>query len=740
MQSRQSGVAGSAIVLVLLAGSATDATDRPAVESRRMDARASLIAHDDVRQPLASLRDCLKLRAGVVKTEAMGACVDTLGSIEDRMVLQLDGPLTPERRAALEGAGVKLGQYLPSHAYVVSTEGVDPDAFGKLEFVRWHGAFEQAWKLAGLPEEREFVTPERRWIQERGEAVMILSLFKDADADAAAAEVERIPGAWVQSRGELGGNPLLTVIVPKGLAATLTDIEDVMAVEEAPEATPRMATSNWVVQSNESGFTPLHDNGLRGEGQIIGVIDLPVNEDNCVFSDDVPIGPDHRKWVAINSNSGASSHGTAVCSIIAGDNGTPGDLRGIAYKARMTFSLIPSFSESALIDALELHHSQGARVHSNSWGQDLTSQNFYNVWARAIDVFTHDHEDDLVVFAATNLSALRTPENSRNVLAVAASWDTPLQDAHRTGGIGPTSDGRRKPEILAPGSGVRAASVSSCSATSSGVGTSFACPQISALGALARQYYMDGFYPTGAPNPSDGFTPSGALLRATLLNSAVDMIDEPGYPADLEGWGRALMDEALHFAGEERTLIVEDVRNSSAESLSTGEWREFDFAVTGAGEKLKVTMAFTDKEAAPAASFVPVNDLDLEVVSPGGVVYLGNVFSGGVSAPGGSADPLNNVEQVHVATPETGVWTVRVLGTAVNAETQGYALAISGSVTTDLPEPCPADLTGDGFVDATDLATMVGQWASTGSADLDSSGEVGPPDLALLIASWGECP
>ena len=32
-------------------------------------------------------------------------------------------------------------------------------------------------------------------------------------------------------------------------------------------------------------------------------------------------------------------------------------------------------------------------------------------------------------------------------------------------------------------------------------------------------------------------TPSGALLKAMLINSAVDMKEVAGYPNDLEGWG-----------------------------------------------------------------------------------------------------------------------------------------------------------------------------------------------------------
>jgi hypothetical protein len=76
------------------------------------------------------------------------------------------------------------------------------------------------------------------------------------------------------------------------------------------------------------------------------------------------------------------------------------------------------------------------------------------------------------------------------------------------------------------------------------------------------------------------------------------------------------------------------------------------------------------------------NDLDLELVSPGGTTYLGNQFSGGFSIAGGSADPLNNVEQAWIASPQTGSWTIRVKATAVPVGLQGFALAVTGGLAT----------------------------------------------------------
>ena len=53
---------------------------------------------------------------------------------------------------------------------------------------------------------------------------------------------------------------------------------------------------------------------------------------------------------------------------------------------------------------------------------------------------------------------------------------------------------------------------------------------------------------------------------------------------------------------------------------------------------------------------------------------------------------------------------------------------------------CIADLNGDHSVDGGDLATMLSQWGTNGSADLNGNGNVGGEDLAILLSGWGACP
>src|SRR4051812_41860800 len=86
--------------------------------------------------PLAAFADgaanpdpaALYLRAGTVDTAApLGGLAAEIGRhpAGTRLVVQLDGPITPQRRARLAAAGIRVGDYLPVHAYIVTLNGAD---------------------------------------------------------------------------------------------------------------------------------------------------------------------------------------------------------------------------------------------------------------------------------------------------------------------------------------------------------------------------------------------------------------------------------------------------------------------------------------------------------------------------------------------------------------------------------------------------------------------------------------
>ncbi len=634
-------------------------------------------ASDDA--PISLQPGRLYLAAGTIETASQPNLLDeaTAGFSEPfGYVIQLEGPMTERRDARLLAAGVVLHDYLPVHAYLADLSRTDVKRLRALGFVTWVGHWQDAWKVDPTIGARvePFTTQERIDLENRGFVKLAVTLFHGADLaqgmnDLAALGADVLDGNIVARQG------LVDLIFPHSQLALLAAEPYVQYIEEAGELTYRNSTNRWIVQSNISNNFPLYNNGIHGEGQLIGILDGKVGSTHCSFTDGQPFGDSHRKIQAYNTSTGYDQHGTHVAGTSVGDAFAEDNTRGIAYLGKLCYGTIPSFSESAMKTKLLTHHNQGARMHTNSWGDDGTTQ--YNSLCRGIDDFSYTSEDSLVFFAVTNQSTLRNPENAKDLLAVGASQDTPSQGNHCSGGRGPTNDGRRKPEIYAPGCNTISSSGTGCG-TAGLSGTSMASPAVAATGMLVRQYYTDGYYPTGRSEPGDEFLPSGALVKATLLNSSVDMTGISGYPSATEGWGRVLADKALYFAGDARTLVAQEKRN--AQGLSTGQADVYTIDVFGGAEQVRVTLVWTEPAAASGANPAYTNDVDLEVERPDGQTYLGNYFVSGESATGGTKDEKNNVEQVHVSNPAVGTWVVRVLATAVNVGPQGYALVVTGQV------------------------------------------------------------
>lgn len=97
-------------------------------------------------------------------------------------------------------------------------------------------------------------------------------------------------------------------------------------------------------------------------------------------------------------------------------------------------------------------------------------------------------------------------------------------------------------------------------------------------------------------------------------------------------------------------------------------------------------------------------------------------------------DPCKDVGLLYEG---AGYATIRFLRLSLEVLTDGKE-------TNDPEKPCAidectADLTGDGFVDGSDLGILLSQWGTDGTADLDFDGVVGGGDIGLLLASWGPC-
>jgi Subtilisin-like serine proteases len=569
---------------------------------------------------------------------------------------------------------------------------------------------------------------------ERGAFTVIVRL---AGGDTGAPERLAIPGVALRwsRRGE--GVEELGLMVDAAAGPALLEALDALPGLVVADLQPPLrlfnAASAWRCQSGIPDVTPVYDHGIHGEGQVIGIMDTGLDIDSCFFRDDehglpvidddvaTSVSPDQRKVLAVDfywdqdypdpgpADWDSLGHGTHVAGSAAGDSGADGVREGedgMAPAARLVIQdggyLADACSDlpglgcpvRPLEPVFEQSYLQGARIFSNSWGDEEEIQPFNRYTERTADVdrFVWDHQDALVVFAAGNSGPTQdtvgSPATGKNVVAVGATehgdFDPPCVISFSSRGW--TQDGRIKPDVVAPGTGVMSAlsdrdiRTDNCN-TARLSGTSMACPTVAGLAALVRQYFTAGFYPSGVATPGDGFEPSAALLKAVLIASAVDLnalgcSGVAPVPSRDQGWGIVQLDRALAFAGGANRLLVRDERNGfpSAASPPVGA----TFRVTSPGP-LKVVLVWTDPPSTSLAPVNLVNDLDLVVSGPDGV-FLGNVFAAGSSVPGGAPDRLNNVEVVYLPAASTGTWTWTVAPHAVSLGPQGFAVVVTGPV------------------------------------------------------------
>jgi subtilisin family serine protease len=226
------------------------------------------------------------------------------------------------------------------------------------------------------------------------ELVTFVSELRAAAAASAASASFELPSIGRDLAIETEG--ATTVRVPdcrhtEAVVRLLSHRREVLWIERCSEIIPHNRFARGVCQSGSYGSTPIHDMGLTGEGEVIGISDTGLDMDSCYFFDpDYPLPPyntinsKHRKVVTYISTYGdkiddAEGHGTHVAGTAAGQsfNGYSGykAYEGHAYGAKIAFADIGQTDKGSLSPPSNLGtglflpmYQAGARVFSSSWG------------------------------------------------------------------------------------------------------------------------------------------------------------------------------------------------------------------------------------------------------------------------------------------------------------------------------------------------------------------------------------
>ncbi len=471
------------------------------------------------------------------------------------------------------------------------------------------------------------------------------------------------------------------------------------------------------------GFEAAWARGFHGEGQTVGMADTGVDTGNlrALHQDLGGVTAGFALGMGGDSWEDPNAHGTHVCgSVIGSGRASEGHIRGGAYAASMVVEGLwsPILNNLAFDqDANRLFGTAfkaGVRIHTNSWGNP-SNPGAYDSLASRVDEYLWNNPTMLVLFAAGNggqdlnkdgridEGSILTPGTAKNVLTVGASENLfsgggiqaplgKLKGGMEKWGVaplvtdllsdnpdglaafssrGPTSDGRIKPEIVAPGTNIVSTRSHHKDATAlwgiynaeylySG-GTSMATPLTAGAAAVARQYLMS------KRNQGD---PSGALVKAAILHTAKDLY--PGQygtgptqelpkprPNVHEGYGRVDMDLMTNLPAN--TSIIDDKAGAGL-----NEEKSIAFTLKTAGG-IRATLVYTDAPGAASSSKLLVNDLDLQITGP----------TKKISSLG---DHTNNNEMIEMKNLQPGTYKVSVMGINIPQGKNGkqpYALIVS---------------------------------------------------------------
>jgi len=613
-----------------------------------------------------------------------------------------------------------MSSYVPDYTYLVWGTEAALRGLATRSQIRWTGSYEAAYALhPGLQQSlnEPSVGPVVVQIYDHAGAEATLATIRAlAEEVVRPAETGRhLTNLGIRISGtnlsQIAALPDVITVEPLITPDLLDEIQgQIMAGNLTPDRSRPAATGYLTWLTATVGFTT-----TPSIYPIVDITDDGIDDGDATpqhadfYEDGDPSKSDrliyNANWTTDPTADGGGGHGNINAAIAGGYNG----LTGMPYEDADGYNLglgINPFGRIAgskvfgntsgwayprYTDLVAGSYTGGASIISNSWGDTdgdgsyLVDDQTYDALVRDVDSAAVGQQPVTIIFSAGNsgyngAGTTGSPANAKNVITVGAneSYRPTWTDGCRIGpsladnandiagfsSRGPTTDGRVKPELVAPGTHIQGAASQTANYTGDYVcdqyypitqtlyaassGTSHAAPAVAGAASLLTYFYQERVA-AAAPSP--------AMVKAYLVNTA-RYLNGAGagdtLPSNNQGYGG--VDMGMAFDDTQRTVHDQDtVLHATGESYIV---RGF---VVQDDSPLRITLAWTDPPGSTTGAAY-VNNLDL-VVSVEGQTYLGNVFSGAHSISGGSADPRNNVESVFLPTGVHGTFTITVAAT-----------------------------------------------------------------------------